>query len=87
VSLQLHRPDERGVLRPEPGPAPDYRDQLRSPRWGRATPSGQLPKLQNTEMRPTSRLIAVLFWVGLAVLTFVLLVVGYWTGFWQFPPS
>ena len=36
MSLQLHRPDERGVMQPEPGPAPDYRDQLRSPRWGLA---------------------------------------------------
>jgi hypothetical protein len=86
MSLQLHRPDERGVLKPEPGPTPDYRDQLRSPRWGLANRGGRLPALKNPEMRPTNRLIAVLFWVGLAGATFVLLVLGYATGFWQFPP-
>jgi hypothetical protein len=84
VSLQLHRPDERGVLRPEPGPAPDYRDQLRSPRWGAARKGG-LPTLRNPDMRPTSRVVAVGFWLGLAFVTFVLLVLGYSTGFWQFP--
>ena len=26
MSLQLHKPDEQGVMRPEPGAAPDYRD-------------------------------------------------------------
>jgi hypothetical protein len=36
-------------------------------------------------MRPTSTLVSVMFWVGLAVLTFVLLVGGYGLGFWHFP--
>lgn len=85
MSLQLHRPDERGVLRPEPGPTPDYRDQLRSPRWGLALRGGRLPAMKNPEMRPTSRFVAVMFWLGLAVATFVLLVLGYGTGFWRFP--
>lgn len=85
MSLQLHRPDERGELKPEPGPAPDYRDQLRSPRWGLALRSGRLPAMKNPEMRPTSRLIAVGFWVGLAAATFVVLVLGYGIGLWQFP--
>ena len=85
MSLQLHRPDERGVLTPEPGPAPDYRDQLRSPRWGLALRGEKLPKIGNPEMRPTSRLVAVGFWLGLAAATFVLLVLGYGVGFWQFP--
>ena len=87
MSLQLHRPDEHGVLTPEPGPAPDYRDQLRSPRWGAARPGGRMPAMRNPEMRPTSRVIAVLFWVGLAFATFVLIAVGYGIGFWQFPPA
>jgi hypothetical protein len=39
--------------------------------------------MRNTEMEPTSRFLAVLFWAGLAVATFVLLVVGYGTGFWS----
>ena len=86
MSLQLHRPDERGDLKPEPGAAPDYREQLRSPRWGGATRSGRLPALKNPEMRPTSRFIAVMFWIGLAGATFVLLVLGYGSGFWKFAP-
>lgn len=85
MSLQLHRPDERGVLKPEPGPAPDYRDQLRSPRWGLALRGEKLPKIANPEMRPTSRLVAVGFWLGLAFTTFALLVLGYGVGFWNFP--
>jgi len=85
MSLQLHRPDERGALKPEPGPPPDYRDQLRSPRWGLAERTGRLPALKNPEMRPSSRLIAVAFWLGLAAATFVLIVLGYGSGFWQFP--
>ena len=85
MSLQLHRPDERGVMQPEPGPAPDYRDQLRSPRWGLALRGEKLPKIANPEMRPTSRIVAVGFWLGLAVATFVLLVLGYGVGFWHFP--
>ena len=84
MSLQLHRPDERGALKPEPGVAPDYREQLRSPRWGLALRGGRLPALRNPEMRPTSRLVAVMFWAGLAVATFVLLVLGYGIGFWNF---
>ena len=71
MSLQLHRPDERGALKPEPGPPPDYRDQLRSPRWGRRAHRARLPALRNPEMRPSSRLIAVAFWLGLARATFV----------------
>lgn len=85
MSLQLHRPNERGELTPEPGPAPDYREQLRSPRWGAARRGGRLPAIRNPEMRPTSRLLAVAFWLGLAALTFAVIVLGYGTGFWQFP--
>ena len=85
MSLQLHRPDERGVMQPEPGPAPDYRDQLRSPRWGLALRGEKMPRIGNPEMRPTSRVVAVGFWLGLAFATFMLLVLGYGVGFWQFP--
>jgi hypothetical protein len=85
MSLQLHRPDERGVLKPEPGSAPDYREQLRSPRWGLALRGEKLPKLGNPEMRPTSTLISVGFWAGLAVATFLILVAGYGIGIWSFP--
>lgn len=85
MSLQLHRPDERGALKPEPGAAPDYREQLRSPRWGLALRGGRLPALRNPEMRPTPRFVAVMFWAGLAVATFVVLVLGYGIGIWNFP--
>jgi hypothetical protein len=85
MSLQLHRPDKRGVLTPEPGAAPDYRDQLRSPRWGLALRGEKLPALKNPEMRPTSRLVAVGLWLGLAFATFVVLVLGYGLGVWSFP--
>jgi hypothetical protein len=37
-------------------------------------------------MNPTSTWLAVAFWVGLGVLTFVLLVAGYGTGFWHLTP-
>lgn len=85
MSLQLHKPDERGVLQPEPGAPPDYREQLRSPRWGLARRGGRLPAIKNPEMRPTSTLVSVMFWLGLAAMTFVLLVLGYGIGLWHFP--
>ena len=85
MSLQLHKPDERCVLQPEPGVAPDYRDQLQSPRWGTALGDQRMPKLGNPEMRPASRVVAVGFWAGLAFVTFVILVLGYGVGFWNFP--
>ena len=84
MSLQLHRPDGEGGL--EAGPAEtDWRAQLRSPRWGAGLRRKRLPDLKNPEMYPTSRFMSVLFWLGLAVATFVLLVLGYGTGFWDLP--
>jgi hypothetical protein len=84
MSLQLHRPDGKGGLEPRPVTEPDWRRQLRSPRWGAALRGGRLPALSNPEMRPTSVARSVLFWVGLAALTFAILVAGYSTGFWSF---
>ena len=84
MSLQLHRPDGKGGLEPNPVTEGDYRRQLRSPRWGAALPGGRLPGLKNPEMNPTSITRSVLFWAGLAGATFVLIVVGYGTGFWSF---
>jgi hypothetical protein len=84
MSLQLHRPDGKGGLEPNPVTQSDHRQQLRSPRWGAALPGGKLPSLKNPEMNPTSIVMSVLFWAGLAGLTFVLLLVGYGTGFWSF---
>jgi hypothetical protein len=84
MSLQLHRPDGKGGLEPRPVREQNWRGQLRSPRWGAARRDSQLPELSNPEMNPTSTGMAVAFWVGLALLTFVLLVVGYGSGFWTF---
>ena len=86
MSLQLHKPDGKGGIERRPVRAPDWRRQLLSPRWGSARKGGKLPELPNVEMNPTSNAMAVAFWVGLGVLTFVVLVVGYGTGFWAAPP-
>jgi len=86
MSLQLHRPDGKGGLEPRPVPDPNWRGQLTSRRWGQGRRGGRLPVLRNPEMNPTSRPLAVLFWLGLGLLTFMLLVVGYGTGFWHLPP-
>jgi len=85
MSLQLHRPDGRGGIEQRPVKEPNWRRQLLSPRWGSARKNGQLPELPNREMNPTSTLLAVAFWVGLAVLTFIVLVIGYGSGFWHVP--
>jgi hypothetical protein len=82
MTLQLHRPDGQGGLEPRTVSDQNWRNQLRSPRWGRSLRHGRLPDLKNQEMNPTSRLRSVLFWAGLGLLTFVLLVAGYGTGFW-----
>ncbi len=82
MTLQLHRPDGEGGLEPRPVSDLNWRNQLRSPRWGRGLRDSRLPDLKNTEMNPTSRFRSVLLWGGLALLTFVLLVAGYGTGYW-----
>ena len=84
MSLQLHRPDGRGgierrTVRDDGG----WRRQLRSPRWGAGRRDGQLPALGNPEMNPTRTWVSVMFWVTLAAITFVLLVLGYGSGFWD----
>jgi hypothetical protein len=83
MSLQLHRPDGKGGIEPRPVRERDWRQALAAQRWGGSRRGGRLPRLDNPEMNPTSTALAVLFWVGLGVLTFVLLVVGYGTGFWK----
>ena len=74
MSLKLYRPTPDG-LEPSPVEQRTWRSRLRSRRWKPAA-------LENPEVAPTSTRMAVAFWVFLAVLTFVLLVVGYGTGFW-----
>jgi hypothetical protein len=82
MTLQLHRPDGQGGIERRPVEETDYRQQLRSPRWGKALGGGRLPRLRNPEMDPTSRARSLVFWLALAALTFAILVVGYGTGFW-----
>jgi hypothetical protein len=76
MTLQLHRPDGQGGLEPQTETPKDWRTQLASPRWNP-------PALKNPEMNPTRTPVAILFWLGLAALTFVLLVAGYGSGFWK----
>ena len=76
MTLQLHRPDGQGGLEPQTETPADWRDQLESPRWNAAP-------LKNPEMNPTRTPAAVLFWLGLGALTFVLLLAGYGTDFWK----
>ncbi len=75
MTLQLHRPDGQGGLTKRTDAPKDWRSELRSPRWRPA-------RLANTEMNPTRASVAVLFWLALGILTFVLLVAGYGSGFW-----
>jgi hypothetical protein len=82
MSLQLHRPDGRGGLEPRQVNETNWRRQLTGRRWGINRRDGKLPELKNPEMNPTSTGLAVLFWIGLGALTFVILVVGYLTRFW-----
>jgi hypothetical protein len=79
MSLQLHRPD--GEIRS--GNDPEWRDGLRSSRWGASLKGGRLPALANPEMNPATTARSVVFWVTLAVITFALIVAGYGVGLWH----
>jgi hypothetical protein len=83
MSLQLHRPDGKGGVEPRAVNETNWRRGLLSPRWGMNRRDGRLPEMKNPEMNPTSTGMAVLFWLALGALTFVLLVVGYGTKFWS----
>jgi len=75
MTLKLHRPDADGNLSPSPATAADYRTQLRSRRWDAA------PLDQNEVDLPDKRL-AVLALVAFAILTFVIIVIGYGLQHW-----
>ena len=77
MSLQLHRPDGKGGFEVRTGNDPAWRESLRSSRWGASLKGGKLPLLANPEMNPTSSARAVAFWVALALITFVMVFVGY----------
>ena len=82
MSLQLHRPDGKGGVEPRTVNETNWRRSLQSRRWGMNRRDGQLPEMKNPEMEPTSTAMAVLFWLGLGALTFVVLVAGYGLKFW-----
>jgi hypothetical protein len=83
MSLQLHRPDGQGGLERRTVADQNWRRQLRSARWGASLKDGHLPALANPEMNPTRTVVSVGFWLALGALTFVLLLIGYGTGFWH----
>ncbi len=83
MTLQLHRPDGKGGIEPRQASDQNWRRTLRSSRWGSGNRRGHLTPLANPEMNPTRTAISVGFWLFLAVLTFVLLVAGYGSGFWR----
>ncbi len=84
MSLQLHKPDGQGGIEKRTVQVSDWRSQLRSPRWGSAVGRRkELPRLANPEMNPTSTARSVAFWLVLALVTFLVLVAGYGSGFWR----
>jgi hypothetical protein len=83
MTLQLHKPDGQGGLEKRAVQDGDWRDQLRSPRWGAGLRAKRVPAMANTEMNPTSTARSVATWTALGVLTLVLLLAGYGTGFWH----
>ncbi|CAN5744849.1 hypothetical protein BH24CHL6_BH24CHL6_06260 [soil metagenome] len=74
MSMRPYRTGPDG-LEPNPVELRTWRSRLRSRRWKPAP-------LANPELEPTTSRMAVAFWLALALLTFVTLVVGYGIGFW-----
>ena len=75
MSLKLYRPGPGGLERSS-AVGEDYRSRLRSRRW-------RLPALRNPEAQPATAAGAVVLLGGLALLTFVILVAEYGSGFWR----
>ena len=75
MSLKLYRPTNEG-LEPRPVEPEDWRDDLRSSRW---KPS----RLANPEAERLGFGQGLLFFGALGALTFVLVVLGYLSGFWR----
>jgi hypothetical protein len=72
--LRMYRPTPAG-LEPNPVELRSWRSGLRSRRWKPAA-------LANPQLSETSTGMAIAFWLVLAGLTFVALLVGYGTGLW-----
>ncbi|MGC8634346.1 MAG: hypothetical protein ACP5VP_06725 [Candidatus Limnocylindrales bacterium] len=75
MTLKLYQPGPDG-LEPAPAAEQDYRTRLRSRRW-------RLPALRNPEAEPVTAVGGVALFGGLALLTFVILLLGYGIGFWH----
>jgi hypothetical protein len=75
MSLKLYR-RVPGGLEPNPVEDKDWRRRLRSRRWAAAP-------LENPEVRPVGVLGGILFFAGLALLTLVILLVGYSARLWN----
>jgi hypothetical protein len=76
MTLKLHRPDADGNLTAVTPTGEDYRSGLASRRWDAA----ELANPEQDTIRPRA---GVAFIVALAILTFVLVVAGYGSGFWS----
>ncbi len=74
MTLKQYRSTPEG-LEPSPVETRNWRGRLRSRRWDPA-------ELSNPDVEHVSPVMAVLFFLGLALVTFVLLLLGYGTGFW-----
>jgi hypothetical protein len=72
----VYRPGPDGGLEAATAETGDYRDQLHSRRWGAAP-------LKNPEAEKTDPRIAVAFIAGLSAITFIMLLIGYGSGFWD----
>ena len=79
MTLQNYRQTPEGGLEPSSEPAVDYRSRLHSRRWNAA-------RLENPEAEMTNPWIAVLALVVISAATFVILVLGYASGFWGTAP-
>jgi hypothetical protein len=75
MTLKHYRPSGDGTLQPTPDVPDDYRTRLQSRRWNAAP-------LENPEVHKTNAWIAVAYLAAISAVTFVVLVVGYGTGFW-----
>ena len=71
----LYRSGPDGGLEAVERDGGDYRDGLRSRRWGAAP-------LENPEAEKTDPRIAVALIVGISAFTLIVLVIGYGSGFW-----
>jgi hypothetical protein len=74
TGLRMYRPTPAG-LEPNPVELRSWRSGLHSRRWKPAA-------LANPELSETSTGMAIAFWLVLAGLTFVALLIGYGTGLW-----